>query len=277
MQKNILLSIVFSLAIFSLKNLVAQEQKFFTDESIAQLFSKNHFAFKVKGLMFEKGKVVGECSPFNPSSNSLLGFEAGVDYILNKSKKTSIVTGLHFGFSPRDFTHTTPKSYFPPLSNPTFDEYPTNLQMFPLFYANIPLSIEKRIFSKNNFFFYSGGVNIKYALMFSEDSITSTLFYRSTEVMKTEMYENWKNNNNLFIQANLSFGYGFILKSNNILKVELVSNIALTNLSTVNYIFFTSMPTTQQGTYTTRAGFIGLSFSYVLTNSNKRLLKNKLK
>ena len=83
MQKNILLSIAFSLANFNVNNLVAQEQKLFTNESIAQLFSKNHIAFTAKGVLFEKGKIVGESALFNPASHKTLGCEIGADYFMS--------------------------------------------------------------------------------------------------------------------------------------------------------------------------------------------------
>ena len=269
MQKNILLSIAFSLANFNVNNLVAQEQKLFTNESIAQLFSKNHIAFTAKGVLFEKGKIVGESALFNPASHKTLGCEIGADYFINKNKKSSIVTGVHIGFAPRAFTYLVTKDLLPPPLTQDIAVNGAGSNLFPLFYLSLPLSFEKRIFKDNHFFYYSGGINLKYALMFSEDEMGA--YFGSPVFVKIfELRENWKNNNNFFVQANATLGYGFILKNKNLFKVGLSSNIALSNVSTANYTFTPPTGTNQDGLYVTKAGFIGLSFSYVLTNFIKK-------
>ena len=263
-KKNINLITLFFAALFSLNNLFGQKQILFSSQVIDEIFSKNHLAFTAKGVLFEKGKIIGENIPFSPNANSRLGFEAGVDYLINKNKNTSLNTGFHIGFAPRNFTFIAPKNYVQPFYN---DDYVMNgglSNISPLFYASIPLTFEKRIFRKNNFFYYGGGVNLKYALMFSEDEEGYFLDARRTRI--AVMTENWKTNFNVFVQANASIGYGFILKNKNLFKVGLCSNIALSNVSTANYTFTPPTGTNQDGLYVTRAGFIGLSFSYVLTN-----------
>ena len=238
-----------------------------THKTIDEIFSKNHLAFTAKPLLFEGSRIIGESLPFNPASNPTFGFEAGVDYFINKNKKLSIVTGVHIGFAPRAFTYLVTKDLLPPPL--TRDIFVNGSNLFPLFYLSLPLSFEKRIFKDNHFFYYSGGINLKYALMFSEDEMGA--YFGSPVFVKIfELRENWKTNNNFFVQANATLGYGFILKNKNIFKVGLSSNIALSNVSTANYTFTPPTGTNQDGLYVTKAGFIGLSFSYVLTNFIKK-------
>jgi hypothetical protein len=268
MKNNKRYLIILLFIIFKGGILFCQEKNSSKNDINEQLFSSNHLAFSAKPLIFNKGKIKGERLPFNPASNSRFGFEAGFDYLLNKNKKTSLNMGFHIGFAPRNFTYTIPENYLPVPFEQSKVVNGAISNIFPLVYANFPFVLEKRVFKKNKFIFYSAGINIKYSLMFGENEDSRSLDSRGTLIWKLE--ENWNNRSNFFFQGNLSVGYGYVLNNHNIFKLGLITNIAFNNVNNSNYTFSPPLGNIQQGIYTTKAGFIGLSINYVLTNSDNK-------
>ena len=126
----------------------------------------DYFIKKNIHALIEKGKIIGETVPFNPASNKTLGFEAGVDYFINKNKKSSIVTGVHIGFAPRAFTYLVTKDLLPPPL--TQDIFVNGSNLFPLFY------VPNNSFQKCLFFrvFSPSRVNFLFPIM-------SNLFFQS--------------------------------------------------------------------------------------------------
>jgi hypothetical protein len=251
----------FTLFIFDIQYSYCQ----INSSDIKKIFYKNHFALTLKGLSVQKGKVNGEALPYNPTANNRIGFEVGFDNFFNINKTTSINTGLSFGYAPRNFAMVIPKQYLP--TDFTEDLHINGFfsSIFPVLYASVPITLEKRIVKKKGYFYYGGGINLKYALMSG--------FYSSGQGVGNKTYmelnEVWYEGSHFFTQLNLNTGYGFFLKNKDIIKVGLISNIALNNLKTGNYMLYIPNSGSQSGEYHTRLGFVGIFASYVFTRAKR--------
>jgi hypothetical protein len=250
--------------------LLSQKTELIYASKINSIFSKEHLAFTGKGLIIEKGIIMGETLPYNPTSNRRLGFEAGVEYYINFNKNFSLNTGILLGHLPRNFGFTIPKAYLPARFTEDLVIDGRFSRIFPILYVSIPLSFEKRYFIKSNFLYYGAGLNFRYALMQDYNSVGHFI---DNNAPNMELEENWIEQNKLNVQPIINFGYGHILKNNNLLKIGITANFGLTQIKATNYFFYSNNGPSQSGEYITRGGYVGLAVSYVFSGLLKKTIK----
>ncbi len=242
------------------------------------IFSNNHLSFKIAPSIFNKATVTGAQSPNTVKGKFSFGGEAGIDYYKNFNYKNSLIVGLNFGIAAREFAYEIPLVDLrnPPINSTTTrgDDY---IALSPLFYAAIPIIYEHRWFKEKNGTFLQIGCNVKFPLNFvsestSKSSLTSDRLYYTI----VSLDEEWQNAFKPTIFLSLGIGKLFILKNNNLVKVNLNTQIATSNFIEANYQFTLPTQTIQNGVFNTNGSLVGLSFSYVLTNSNKNFIQKML-
>lgn len=242
------------------------------------IFSNNHLSFKIAPSIFNKATITGAQNPNAVKGKFSFGGEAGIDYYKNFNCKNSLIVGLNFGIAAREFAYEIPLVDLrnPPINSTTTrgDDY---IALSPLFYAAIPIIYEHRWFKEKSGIFLQIGCNVKFPLYFvSETTSLRTFPSNGISYKILSISEESKNafKPNIFIS--LGFGKIFSLKNNNLLKVNLNTQINTGNLIKANYQFTLPTQTIQNGVYNTNGSLMGLSFSYVLTNSNKNFIQKIL-
>ena len=81
------------------------------------------------------------------------------------------------------------------------------------------------------------------------------------------------NNLRPWLNYNIGGGYSLLLQNNNYLQCNLVANFSGKKIIDGTYQINVTGKPQSTGTYSANWSYIGLSFSYILTGTNKRLRK----
>lgn len=238
------------------------------------LFKGSHFSFSITPYISQKAKITKESGEYFPGATNMHGLEVGANYHIHLKKDYSLIIGLHGGASARNYKLFISKNEFtPPLKRDVNEE--RGFTRIYDFYLSAPVWLEKRWASKNNNHWnLLAGINLRY---YPSDVDKSTqVYYEDINSQPVLVYEQdvvISNNFRPWVNFNVGGGYAFLLKNNNFLQLNLLTNFSFTKLVNGGYTVFVTGKNPSIGKYSANLSYAGLSVSYVFTGTNKRLLK----
>ena len=182
--------------------------------------------------------------------------------------------GAHVGYSGRDFKLFISRSDF----NPNFKNdinFQRRLTKDYDIYLSAPVWIERRWIRKNNNTWnFDAGINVR----FNPDEAYYFYDYGGFDVNGQYVpvldLEGWTGNDlKPWINFNIGGGYSIFLRNYNFFRINLLANFSATKVVNFNYIIDVTGKPQSTGTYSANLSYVGLSFSYIFTGVNKRLLK----
>lgn len=255
-------------------NILAQSGKMNRGFLSDYVFKGNHLLF-TSGVMYaSKAKIKNLSGDYPFSASRSFSLMIALKYRINFNNKYSLTTGAEAGLIGRNYAVSFKKNDFsPPLTDDRSfsgkDTYYADLVF------SLPILVEKRILYADKKFCYGGAgfrMNFSTGADFDRSSITlentNGGFYAVTKVNTVA-----NNDAKPWISFPLNVGHGWLLKNNNLIQLEISSNISFTKYVDGEYeITIPSKPLTK-GSYSSTGSYIGLSFSYVFTSANYRIRK----
>lgn len=237
------------------------------------LFKGNYFGFYLNPYLAQKGKPVRQSGAYSLGASNTPGMEVGGNYFINFNETYSLIVGAHAGFSGRNFELFVSKSDFNPnLQNDI--NFRGRLTKDYDIYLSVPIWFEKRwTRKKNNTWNLDAGINVR----FDPDEAIYIYDYGGFDVNGQYVpvldLEGWAGNNlKPWLNYNIGGGYSMFLRNYNFIRINLVANFSATKVVNFNYTIDVTGKPQSTGTYSARLSYIGLSFNYIFTNANKRLL-----
>jgi hypothetical protein len=238
------------------------------------LFKRSWFGFYLSKYNAEKGKPVRQTGAYSMSASSVAGIEAGGNYYINFNKDYSLIVGAHVGFSGRNFKLFIPKSDFTPnLENDI--NFRGRLTKDYDIYLSAPIWAERRWTGKNNSTWnLDAGINLRFDP--NEEGYGydyGGIDVNGQGVLVLDMNGDIGNNLKPWLNYNVGGGYSFFLSNYNFLRINLLANFSATKIANFNYTIDVTGKPQSTGIYSANLSYVGLSFSYIFTGANKRLLK----
>ena len=256
-------------------NSFAQHKVDLRKEGISKvLFKRNYFSFYLSPYVSKKGKTVYKSGPYSVSAANSSGIEGGGNYFINFNNNYSLITGAHAGFSGRNFKLFISKADFNPSLQNDINFRGRLTKDYDL-YLSAPIWFEKRWIKKNNTTWNAdAGINVRFDpneefYFYDYGGIDINGQYDPVLSMGGYVGNNWKP----WINFNIGGGYSFFLSNYNFLRVNLLANFSATKIVNFNYTIDVSGKPQSTGTYSANLSYIGLSINYILTGTNKRLVK----
>jgi hypothetical protein len=243
-------------------------------DSITTSFDHSYLSFSLNPSFVLKPKIIKQSGEYSPGATNTFGIEGGIDYHINLKNNYFIMTGVRVGISARNFQLLISKNDFSPNLTADVIENGAFTREYD-FYLSIPLWLEKTWELKNHHQLnFLGGVNLRYLPGIDLEYITySQQDVNGQNVIPFQMNLMMGNNKRPFLNYNIGGGYAVLLKNNNLLRCDILANISATKVINGTYIIDVTGKPESTGTYSASLSFIGLSFSYIFTGVNKRLLK----
>ncbi len=275
-MKTVLRRYIFAFFIFnnSIVSFAQQNVNLRTEAISKVLFKGNYFAFYLSPYISQKAKAVRQSGAYSLGAANSSGIEAGGNYFINFNDNYSLIMGAHVGFSARNFKLFILKSDFNPnLENDI--SYRGRLTKDYALYLSAPVWIERRWIKKNNTSWnVDAGINVRFAL----EEVFYFYDYRALDVNGQynpvlNLEGSVGNNIKPWINYNIGGGYSMFLSNYNFLRINLLANFSATKIVDFNYTIDVSGKPQSTGTYSSNLSYMGLSINYILTGTNKRLLK----
>ena len=252
----------------------AQQINFIKKNIPKVLFHGSWFGFYLSPYSAEIGKPIRQSGPYSLSAANIPGIEAGANYFINFNKDYSLIVGAHVGFSGRDFKLFIPKSDFNPNLQNDINFRGALTKDYDI-YLSAPIWAERRWAGKNNSTWnVDAGINVRFDPNeegYGYDYGGFDVNGQYVPVLSMDGYigNNWKP----WINFNIGGGYSLFLSNYNFLRINLLANFSATKVVNFNYTIDVTGKPQSTGTYSANLSYVGLSFSYIFTGANKRLLK----
>ena len=252
--------------------LYAQNEKMKPAQRFEKIFRHNHISFTAATNWTQKAKTENTGGPYSVGAQTMRGWEAGVNYHIHfRDKSYSLIIGLHGLAIPRNYALFIPKEDFTPPQQEDFS-WDKKLTRTIDMHFSLPVLLEKRWQeNKNSFWNLNGGV----AIGFYPDEIYEGWYHSngfgqpaiySMNLLVTGDYKPWLN----YIIAG---GHNWILRNNNIIRVNLQANHTSFNLAKGDYEVNVPGQPLSTGTYKSRLSGAGLSVTYILSSSRKKMVR----
>lgn len=271
------LSVLFSILFHLVNPLQTFAQK--TDlikENISKvLFKGNYFSFYFSPYISQKAKCVKQSGTYSLNASKSSGIEAGGNYFINFNENYSLILGAHAGFSGRNFKLFISKPDFNPNLKNDINFRGALTKDYDLYLSALVWFEKRWIMKKNNTWNVDAGVNVRF------DPNDEGYGYdygginvNGQGVLVLDMGGDVGNNGKPWLNYNIGGGYSIFLSNYNFLRFNLVTNFSATKVVNFNYTIDVTGKPESTGIYSANQSYIGLSISYILTGSNKRLLKH---
>jgi hypothetical protein len=238
------------------------------------LFKGNYFAFYLSPYISQRANTMRQSGAYSLGAAKSSGIEAGANYFINFNNNYSLIVGAHAGFSGRNFKLLISKNDFTPhLQNDI--NFQGRLTKDYDIYLSAPVWVEKRWTAKNNCTWnIDAGINVR----FPTEEIFYFYDYGAQDVSGQyipvlSMDGDVGNNEKPWLNYNVSGGYSFFLSNYNFLRINLLANFSATKIVNFNYTIDVTGKPQSTGTYSSNLSYVGLSINYILTGTNKRLVK----
>lgn len=238
------------------------------------LFKGNYFSLYLSPFVAQKARCISQSGTYPLSASKSSGIEAGGNYFINFNENYSLIAGAHAGFSGRNFELFISKSDFNPNLENDINFRGRLTKDYDL-YLSAPIWFEKRWIRKNNSTWnVDAGINFR----FDPDEAFYTYNYNGIDVngqyVPVLYLDGWAGNNaKPWLNFNIAGGYSVFLSNYNFIRINLVANLSATKVVNFNYTIDVTGKPQSTGTYSSNLSYIGLSINYILTGTNKRLLK----
>ena len=261
-------------------NIFSQTRSGYPDDPMisTKVHSHSLFGFSLTPYLVNKAKTQPMKGNYHLTTSYKHGFEAGPDLYIHISNNYSLKIGLHAGGAATNYILFIPGNDF----NPSIGSGDVNdIGKGPgsglwSFYMCTPIWIQKRWFTKSNSFWnIVAGVSVKYypVRYFPygvEEIYTDT---NGNKIPVLDMNVSIGNNLRPWLNYNIGGGYSFLLRNNNYLQCNLLANFSDKKIVNGTYTINVSGKPQSTGIYSANLSYVGLSFSYIFTGTNKRLRK----
>lgn len=242
------------------------------DEVLPLMYAGSHWSYTFTSSLTRPAKVQRQSGGVDVGATAVSGFQFGVNLHVPIDQAYSLITGLHLGESGRDYTFTLPKEAFQPALEADYQTGGLITQSAD-FYLSLPLLLEKRWLQRSGHHWnLQGGLNLRYAFEDFTDNSSGTVVYGSGQ--REEVYRfdlTIGSGNKPWVNYNLGGGYTRALRNLNLLRLNLVVNYSPKDIVRGTYtVTAPNIPATT-GTYAADLSHAGLSFSYILTRTRKRM------
>jgi hypothetical protein len=231
------------------------------------------FGFSISPYIVNKAKATPQSGAYHLKTLYKHGFEAGADYHIHINNCYSVIVGLHGGATATNYKLFIPGSDFNPSIGGNWNEYgPAEWA----YYMSVPIWIQKRWFAgSNGFWNVVAGVNVRYYPMryspYGLGEIISDV--NGNQINLLEINATMGNNLRPWLNYNIGGGYSLLLRNHNYAQCNLVANFSDKKIIDGTYQINVSGKPQSTGTFSANMSFVGLSFSYTSTGTNKRLRK----
>ena len=154
-------------------------------------------------------------------------------------------------------------------------KYWTIYYLYLVLYLSAPIWFEKRWTKENNTTWnVDAGINVR----FDPNEEGFEYDYGGFEVNGQyipvlSMDGDIGNNQKPWLNYNIAGGYSIFLSNYNFIRINLLANFSTTKIVNFNYTIDVTGKPQSTGTYSSNLSYVGLSINYILTGTNKRLLK----
>jgi hypothetical protein len=239
------------------------------------IFKKNHLGISIMHIVGQKSTVTGSSFPYNQGSNSHSGLQFGLQYQINFGVKHSIITGAMFNMMGRNFTFFIPKESFVPTADADVNYTRSRGSLSAVTNLAVPILFEKRWIIKKHFFSALAGTELHFNLDGGGGGyIYPTARQNGNFITIGNIFTNNDEDKLLQAGAVVGAGFGYVTKRNNTKTFRLIGKLNFNDRSISSYTLNVQSQPTVFGNIITRGSYIGLSYSYMFINTNKRLSKN---
>lgn len=269
---RLLISILFYFV--TLPTTFAQSSDLIKENISLVLFKGNYFSFYLSPYISQKAKSVMQSGAYSLGTLKSSGIEAGGNYYINFNEKYSLIIGAHAGFSGRNFKLFISKSDFDPNLRTDINFRGRLTKDYDL-YVSVPIWFEKRWVKKNNATWnVDAGINFR----FDPNEAIYNYDYGGVDIHGQYVtvldMNGWAGNNEKpWLNYNVAGGYSVFLSNYNFIRINLIANFSTTKIVNFNYTINVTGKPHSTGLYSSNLSYVGLSISYILTGTNKRLLK----
>ncbi len=261
--------------------LIALGTTAYTQEVLNPSISKrrNYLGFSLIPSFSEKAKIEGDKDTYDLKSHSRFGLEALIQYHINFAKNYSLVFGVGGNVFTTCFHYHIQKEMFDP---PAESDISTGAgHQFGFAFAG-PTSVKVqaellRRWRHNNAHNWnvSAGFSLLYSLNGGGGQTWRVIEYPNGQTKQYVIFtENVNNYEKPWMNYHISGGHEWVLKSKDILQVNLKVNLSPADALTINYLFTTGVQPDLSGTFKSSGSYIGLSIAYIDTWVTFRV-KNK--
>lgn len=238
------------------------------------IFKKNHLGISIMHIVGQKSTVTGNSFPYNQGSTSQSGLQFGLQYQINFGVKHSIITGAMFNIMGRNFTYNIPKESFVPTADEDVNKTRSSGTLSAVTNLAVPVLFEKRWITKKHFFSALAGTELHFNLDGGGGGyIYPTARQNGNFITIGNIFTNNDEDKLLQVGAVVGVGFGFVTKRNNTKTFRLIGKLNFNDRSMSSYTLNVPSQPTVFGNINTTGSYIGLSYSYMFTNTNKRLRK----
>jgi hypothetical protein len=231
------------------------------------------FGFSISPYIVNKAKATPQSGAYHLKTLYKHGFEAGADYHIHINNCYSVIVGLHGGATATNYKLFIPGSDFNPSIGGNWNEYGIAEWAY---YMSVPIWIQKRWFTgSNGFWNVVAGVNVRYYPMrYSAYGLGENISdVNGNQINLLEINATMGNNLRPWLNYNIGGGYSLLLRNHNYAQCNLVANFSDKKIIDGTYQINVSGKPQSTGTFSANMSFVGLSFSYTSTGTNKRLRK----
>lgn len=236
-------------------------------------YNRSSFGFSISSYIVNKAKATPLSGAYHLKTIYKHGFEAGADYHLHINNSYSVIVGLHGGASATNYKLFIPGNDFNPGIGGNWNEYGIAEWAY---YMSVPIWIQKRWFTgSNGFWNVVAGVNVRYYPMrYSHYGFAEIISdVNGNQIKVLEIDATMGNNLLPWLNYNIGGGYSLLLRNHNYLQCNLVANFSDKKIIDGTYQINVSGKPQSTGTFSANMSYVGLSFSYIATGTNKRLRK----
>lgn len=231
---------------------------------------KKSTGFTLIPLIANKAIITKNIDKYSIKTSPQIGIEASINNYFYLDKSYSIILGLSFGLYLRNLNYVIPKNELNPQANEDFI-WNGRLAKDVNFTLGLPFLFEKKWFlKKKKGVILATGFTLRYAPVLHEGIY---LHWYNTMPFQIELIVNPEER--LWVNYNIGVGYSRPLKNKNLFKASLIGNISFTSFEKGNYQFTLPNQPIVEGLYQVKGSYIGLSFSYIVTGTNRILHKIK--
>lgn len=242
-------------------------------KSTNNLFSrKKNIGFEIISSVLPSARITKDEGNYTLRSRIQTAYDAGINYLYNLNGNLIISAGLHFVVGKRNFYLRIPDKDLPGYGG---SENPPIVEDKELWHAlRIPISIEKKITkAKYNFLFLKFGFDLRYSGIMPDESFGTSILDSSNhyiDVFNSEF--SGKNAGKPWITLFCGLSKKILLRNYNLLSLELQADFSSTYFFRGTYFITIPNQPVTSGTYKITGSSVGLSISYILTGTNKRLI-----
>lgn len=236
------------------------------------VFNGNHFGFNF-GFNAVVPMTIENNSHYHFYSRFALGFNLGLNYIINFNNQYALNTGIGLLVNGRNFNYNINKSATTPPMHRNLISSNTQALVSPQAFIQLPLQIEKRWLKNKSYTYASVGTNLNYSFSGASETISDSRFGNGNYYEFFNLNTDWYNHQKLNVNLHLGYGIGFLNKRNNINKIGIVANISFARMAQSSYTFSLPNQTLATGFANLNGSYIGVMFSKLFTITNYRLRK----